>query len=207
MRRTDEAFKAEVFRRCEEYRIRRRKRRKIAVVLCMPLLLCGGLMMMLASMGFGGSTDTADAAYSMNGAVNNKEYIEDPAAAAQEPALEEGYVTDGSSASDCVAVVLSIEIISQPELEEYTRIFTEPEKMYAIMDAIQAFYDDPDTVPGGSEVGDCEGMTFRIIVTEESITREYILFNNALTIDGDESWLINPGAYQTLLELIQKTAD
>lgn len=183
----------------------------MAAICCVPLLLCGGLLTILATMGVGGSTDAADTVYAMNGAVNNKECIEAPAAAAQETALEEGYSTDSSASanmtSDCAAAILSIEIISQPESEAYARIFTEPEKMYAIMDAIQAFQDAPDTIRGGSGVGDCEGMAFRIIVTEETVVREYTLFNNALTIDGEAGWLVNPEAFQTLLQLIQTEGD
>lgn len=49
MRRTDEEFKAEVFRRCEAFRSRKKARVKKAALLCLPVLLCGGLWIMVSS--------------------------------------------------------------------------------------------------------------------------------------------------------------
>lgn len=215
MRRTDEDFKAEVFRRCEAYRARKRKHRRMVMAICLPLLMCSAALMMAISGGFGGSTKEigADNAMSMEcmdapAAVE----VEPEAPAAEAPAAEMDQSISGSSDglgdnSDCNAVVLSITVTSQPEAVEYSRTFTDPEKIYAIMDAIQAFYDDPQTVPGGSEIGECEGMGFKIVVTEETITREYILFNNAITADGEGEWLVNPECCNTLEKLIRQEGD
>lgn len=53
MRRTDEDFKAEVFRRCEAYHARQKKRRRMVVAVCLPLLLCSAALMAVFSGGFG----------------------------------------------------------------------------------------------------------------------------------------------------------
>ena len=146
------------------------------------------------SSGFGASSETA--AYSMNAAVTMDECAEEPAAAARGSNEMEGNLgTDGS-----YAAIMKIEVTSQPEMEEYARTFSDPQQIEAIREAIQAFFDDPDTVPGGDNVGSCEGMSYRIIVTEETITREYTLFNNGLS--SEDGWFVNPKCYKVLEELI-----
>lgn len=202
MRRTDEDFKAEVFRRCEVWRERRRKQRRMVITVCLPVLLCSAALMMVFSGGFGGSATEMGFDNAMSVECKEAPAADVPAAAIEDVAPEEG--SRLGDPSGCSGVVVSIEITSQPEQEEYSRVFTDTEKIYAIIDAIQAFYDDPQTTPGGSEIGECEGIVFRIVLKEEAATRTYTLFNNALSADGDEEWLVNPVCYKTLESLIQQ---
>ena len=207
MRRTDEEFKAEVFRRSEDYRVSRRNRRKKIALACLPVLICCGGFFALVTGGFGGfgASGETEAVY-QNAAITSDACMEAPAAAEEEAGIEpaEGEL-ESSSGSSSDPAVLSIEVTSQPEMEEYARTFTDPEKINAIMDALQAFYDDPGTTIGGSEVGECEGMGYRITVTEENVIQEYTLFNNALSDDG--IWYVNPACYQALEKLILQNGD
>ena len=90
-------------------------------------------------------------------------------------------------------------------MEAYARVFTVPEKTGAIMDAVQAFFDAPDTVIGSDDLGFCEGMAYRIVVREETNTREYLLFNEALNADG--LWYVNPECCRDLERLLLQEGD
>ena len=199
MRRTDEEFKAEVYRRSEAWRIRRSKRRKMIAALCLPILLCGAAWMMLMSQASGGASDSANMEADM---AVSEECMEAPAAAAPEEAVREESITDGSG---CTAVILSVEVRSQPEAKEYDRHFTDPDTMYAIADAIQEFCDDGNTIISADEPGDSEGMAYRILITEERIVREYYLFNDAL--NAGDTWYINADRYRQLVQMIYRQAD
>lgn len=80
MRRTDEEFKAEVLRRSEEFKKRRKKRAKAVLFGCMPVVLCCTALLAL-SHGFGGSTEAAN--QMAFDAAQSVECAESPAAADQ----------------------------------------------------------------------------------------------------------------------------
>ena len=206
MRRTDEEFKAEVFRRSENFKARRRKRGRRIVLACLPVLLCCTALLALSG-GFGKSAESTANTAMAEDAAQSVECMDAPAAAMEEADQELGNgkwenFSDGTGS----AGVVSVEVISQPESEDYARVFTDPVKTAAIVDAIRAFCEDPDTVIGGSETGDCEGMSYRIIVTDETAVQEYVLFNQAL-LDTEGIWYVNPGCYRVLEELILQESD
>ena len=212
MRRTDEEFKAEVFRRSEDFRVRRRKRRQRIALACLPVLICCAGFMAVAAGGFGGfGASSESAAYSMEmmdncaaapaAAEEAKETPECDLAAPQEAAEMEGNLSGAGSTT----AVLKIEVTSQPEMEEYARTFTDAAQTGEILEAIQAFYDDPHTLLVDAESGSCEGMGYRIIVTEEARSREYVLFDDTLCCE--DGWLMNPECYRALEKLILREAD
>lgn len=105
MRRTEQEFKNELFRREQEYRTRQKKRRRAAVntALCLVLVLCAGIVVLPFLGGMGGSTETADSMYADNGMM--AEGAESPGAA--EGKLEYGVAGSSAEPQDvCPAVMI-----------------------------------------------------------------------------------------------------
>ena len=207
MRRTDFEFKEEVLRRAEAYRQRRKKRVKMIAAICLPVVMCGGGLLALLSMGMGGST--------MGVAMESDksaQYVEAPAAAAPAPeSIEEECAMDSvmdmepgegnMQSGKMEGYVISITVASVPEQEEYARAFTDKEHNSAILEAINAFQTDSETIIAGKELEDREGLAYVITVTWENRIGEYVLFSDALL--AEEIWYINPECYRTLEKLIQ----
>lgn len=208
MRRTDIEFKAEVLRRAEQYRAERRKRTKRTLLVCLPLLLCCGALLAVFSMGYGGSTkgvayDSAMSVECMDApAAPAPESVEEESASQADSPMEPA---EGKKDQSSDAKVLSITVTTHSESAELVRLFTSESEMQAILDAINRFPNDPQTVIGGDEVGDSEGMAYVIAVITETEDREYVLFHDALLIDG--IWYVNAGCYQNLEELILQESD
>lgn len=207
MRRTDFEFKEEVLRRAEVYRQRRKKRAKMIAAICLPVVMCGGGLLALISMGMGGST--------MGVAMESDksaQYVEAPAAAAPAPeAVEEECAMDSvtdlepgegnTQNSKTQEPVISITVTSVPEQEDAFRVFTDEEHNSVILEAINAFRTDPETVIASEELEDREGSAYVITVDTGTGTREYVLFSDALL--DEEVWYINPECYRALERLIQ----
>lgn len=208
MRRTDVEFKAEVLRRAEQYRAERKKHEKRTLLVCLPLLLCCGAVLAVLSMGYGGSTkgvayDSAMSAECMDApAAPAPESVEEESASQADSPMEPA---EGKKDQSNDAKVLSITVTTHSESEAYVRLFTSEDKISAILETIDRFLNDPQTVIGGDEVGDSEGMAYVITIITETEDREYVLFHDALVIDG--IWYVNAGCYQTLEELILREGD
>lgn len=183
MRRTDEEFKVEVFRRSDSYRSRRNRVRRILLT-CLPILLCCGLWIRW-SLNAQKSTDTASAM----GIEYSMAVCEDEKAGA-----EYGCILD------VPPEILGIEVIPAPEEAGERKSFTESEQLGRICAAIQDIIDDPDTVVGHDEIGECEGTAYSIIIRGETEMWEYTLLQDALLTES--GWLVNASRCQALQALI-----
>ena len=81
MRRTDEEFKAEVYRRSGAFQLRRKKRIRKTALLCLPVLICWLGFLALVTGGFQGMGSTAEGAFDVAQSV---ECNEAPAAALED---------------------------------------------------------------------------------------------------------------------------
>ena len=80
---------AEVHRRSEAFKVRRKERRKKIALACLPVLICCGGFFALVTGGFGGfGVSSETAAISQNAAVTSDMCVEAPAAAAEESGIE-----------------------------------------------------------------------------------------------------------------------
>ena len=213
MRRTDEEFKAEVFRRSEAFRTRQKRRRKKVTAVCLPVLLCSTALLWVFFSGAGaGSTASADcaapeefAAYQNESAFEG-ENPKDAAVEEPEPSME-SQVTSGTGTAEAAV----IEVITQATSSEYGRTFTAPEKTGGILEAIQAFYDDPETFCRDSEIGEDDGTGSRITVTQGTETAVFYLRGDALVmLDSDGTCLmclVNENAARVLEALISQNGD
>lgn len=178
MRRTDEEFKQEVLYRSERYNQEKKKRLRTMAISCVPIVLCGAIFATGLSGRFRSKSETA------NGAP---------------PQALEGEVEE--KCMDCAQdVTMYIQITTTPGGDAWR--IDDPQALLAILDGIQAFYDDEKTGRGGYDVGQAEGMSYTLAVTEGDECREYVLFHNALLTE--EGWLVNPACYQSLEALICK---
>ena len=208
MRRTDVEFKAEVLRRAEQYRVERKKRAKRMLLVCLPLLLCCGGVRAVFSLGFGGSTkgvayDNAMSVECMDApAAPAPESVEEESASQADRPMEPA---EGEKTQSNENQVLSITVTTHSESAEHGKLIAAESEIQAILDAINAFPKDPETVIGDDSIGDSEGMAYVIGVITETGDREYVLFNDALLIDG--TWYVNAGCYQTLEKLILQEGD
>lgn len=178
MRRTDEEFKQEVWRRSERYNKARKKRLHVMAMSCVPMVLCGVIF-----------------AAGLSGSFRGKDSTE---TAIEAPRSAEGAADE---CCDCAqSVILEIEITTAPGGEVWN--IEDPDEMQAVLDGIQAFYDDPQTVRGDSDVGQAEGMSYTLTVTENGKSCEYTLFHDSLLVE--DGWLVNEACYRTLEALICK---
>lgn len=182
MRRTDEEFKAEVLRRSDAFRRDRKKRMRGIGLACVPLVLCGAICIA-----------------ALPGVLNSKRSATEICYGASPQAIE-GAVEE--KCCDCAkGVTVEIKITTAPDGAAWS--ITDPADLLAVLEGIQAFYDDAETVPGGPDVGQAEGMSYTLIVTEGDERREYTLFNGALLTE--QGWLVNEGCYHTLEALLRNT--
>lgn len=200
MRRTDNEFKAEVFRRSREYRARQKKilKKTLAMVPCVTVCLLGAFLLLVPM----GGSDTASAEMAvLDHEEMNQVYQPEESPAAAEP----NYST---SVTGDVGVIPSIRVYSQPESEQYDREFTDPKQIKAIMDAISEFYnsDAPEEMPEG--FGDCNGMRYVILVTDENGIHSFTLFNNGLYSEEEQGWVgVDKAAFDALEELIRQKSE
>lgn len=150
-------------------------------IACVPMVLCGA-MFVAGLPGFFVSKNTM--AETANGA----------------PQAMEGAVED--QCCDCAeSVILEIEITTAPGGEVWK--IDDADGMQAVLDGIRAFYDDPQTIFGASDVGQAEGMSYSLRVTEGQTTLEYTLFNGGLLTE--QGWLVNKACYDALEAIVCKT--
>lgn len=222
MRRTDKEFKEEILRRRDAYKARRRKRNMFLTAIGCFVLVFTGFYMSVPLTGLGGSStgtaENAQMAYGVmdmekNSAVLYEAPAEAPGAVMEDGTMEaqeetcQNSMMAGSSTSRRYDVI-SVEVISNPASEDYARVFTDGEKIAAVMNAIEYCY----TIVGLSEMtedtGDAEGMSYEIVITYEDGTACYTLFNGGLFSEEEGRWIaVDEAAYDRLEEAISQAAD
>lgn len=227
MRRTDREFKAEVYRRRDEYKAKQKKRRKMLTTICCVVICFTGLTALFPTLFGGNSAKSADCAapqevmdMEMNGSAigsngtsshsttyGTPEGVDEPAEGQPTGITAEGGLSyDGKeSALSRLYDIISIEVTTRPESEENERCFTDEEKIVPIINALESFY-----MFGSADGGSVEatGMSYVITVTTERGTEQYTLFSNALYSEKDGGWVpIDTESYEKLKQLITQEGD
>lgn len=146
---------------------------------------------------FGGAAPEEDEAAPME--------QEAPAAEPEEEPMP-GMATEGAENSGVSRRynVVSIEVKTNPEDEEYHRFFTDVEKVASIIIAIERFYPVDESL---QEPEPTEGMAYEIVVTYEDETETYTFFGDGLYSDSDGWIRFDANAARKLKETLAQESD
>ncbi len=181
MRRTDEAFKAEVFSRSKKYIKKQRTKRRIAASCCVPLVLCAVIAVPLLA-----SQKNADDGCMRPTAMNNSYSVEDEALAdetfftSENQEKSEAAVSSSTSAK---AYAVAMEISVYPDSDRGITS-SDPETVSRVEACINETWENGTKLYGDEPLNPCgDGWTVTLKMSDET-SLTYIIAGRYIYLDG-----------------------